>query len=198
MSQISSFITRFTGCWGGRRGCISQPRPLSRHFHTEQGGHCPQMVFLADLVSVRKLTQRIRCLSGMTLQMNTCERTGLDCKPWWFGLKQQTQSVRTLSVPDCGHRRTRMLCLCRMCIVWCLVRMYLTTADTTQKCEYVFVVLQHGHVFIWQVFKYCRPPLRSVCVFVCVCVCVCVCVWVCVCVGAVSYTHLTLPTRRWV
>ena len=27
---------------------------------------------------------------------------------------------------------------------------------------------------------------------VCVCVCVCVCVYVC----AVSYTHLTLPTRR--
>ena len=36
------------------------------------------------------------------------------------------------------------------------------------------------------------------CVSVCVCVCVCVggCVGVCVCVCAVSYTHLTLPTRR--
>ena len=28
------------------------------------------------------------------------------------------------------------------------------------------------------------------------CVCVCVCVYMCVCVCAVSYTHLTLPTRR--
>ena len=35
-----------------------------------------------------------------------------------------------------------------------------------------------------------------VCVWVCVCVCVCVRVCVCVCVCAVSYTHLTLPTRR--
>ena len=50
--------------------------------------------------------------------------------------------------------------------------------------------------------------LCSVCVCVCVCVCACMCVcvcaylWVrvriCVCVCAVSYTHLTLPTRRWV
>ena len=30
----------------------------------------------------------------------------------------------------------------------------------------------------------------------CVCICLCVCVCVCVCVCAVSYTHLTLPTRR--
>ena len=41
-----------------------------------------------------------------------------------------------------------------------------------------------------------------VCVYLCLCVClcvgvpVCVCVCVCVCVRAVSYTHLTLPTRR--
>ena len=35
-----------------------------------------------------------------------------------------------------------------------------------------------------------------VCVFVCVCLCMFVCVCVCVCLCAVSYTHLTLPTRR--
>ena len=36
----------------------------------------------------------------------------------------------------------------------------------------------------------------SLCVCVCACVCVCVCACVCVCVRAVSYTHLTLPTKR--
>ena len=35
-----------------------------------------------------------------------------------------------------------------------------------------------------------------VCLCVSVCVCVCVCLCVCVCVCAVSYTHLTLPTKR--
>ena len=60
----------------------------------------------------------------------------------------------------------------------------------------------------------CRCVVVSVCVWVCVCVCGCVCVCLCVCVYMcvcvcvcvcayarawlipVSYTHLTLPTRR--
>ena len=41
-------------------------------------------------------------------------------------------------------------------------------------------------------------PVTCMCVWVCVFVCVCmyVCLCVCVCVYTVSYTHLTLPTRR--
>ena len=42
----------------------------------------------------------------------------------------------------------------------------------------------------------CNSVCVCVCVCVCKCVCVSVCVCVCVCVCAVSYTHLTLPTRR--
>ena len=149
---------------GGEVGGISQPRPLSGHFHTEHSGQCLQTVYLADFgfnaetYSRRWLQFAFLCC--VTLLINKCGRAGFDCKPQrlfpYFGLKQQTQSVRMLSVQDCGHRRIRMLCWYRMCIVWCLVGMYLTTADTKTTCEYVFIVFQHGHVFIWQVFKCCR------------------------------------------
>ena len=37
-----------------------------------------------------------------------------------------------------------------------------------------------------------KNRIQNMCVSVSVCVCMCVCV--CVCAGAVSYTHLTLPT----
>ena len=40
----------------------------------------------------------------------------------------------------------------------------------------------------------CVYVCMCVCVYVCVCV-VCLCVCVCACVRAVSYTHLTLPTK---
>ncbi len=52
-----------------------------------------------------------------------------------------------------------------------------------------------GDVYKWQVYVgVCRCV--SVCVGVCRCVSVCVGVCRCMSVCAVSYTHLTLPTKR--
>ena len=46
------------------------------------------------------------------------------------------------------------------------------------------------------VMKKCEKTLILTEVCVCVCLCVYMCVCACECVCAVSYTHLTLPTRR--
>ena len=74
----------------------------------------------------------------------------------------------------------------RMCVCRCVC-----------VCECVCVC---GYVCGWMsvcVCDVCVGVDGWVCVWVGGCRCVCrVCVCVCVCVYAVSYTHLTLPTRR--
>ena len=43
---------------------------------------------------------------------------------------------------------------------------------------------------------FCAQARARSCVCMCMCMCLCMRACVCVCVCAVSYTHLTLPTRR--
>ena len=49
---------------------------------------------------------------------------------------------------------------------------------------------------VWVCICVCVCVCVYLCACVCMCMCVYVCVFVCVCVYTVSYTHLTLPTRR--
>ena len=89
-----------------------------------------------------------------------------DC--YWFGSTKEINTRTVINSTYCYFRGEKAISL-----LFLLKSLSLTTVIT---------------------FVYLANKRKRECVCVCVCVSVCVCVCVCVC--AVSYTHLTLPTRR--
>ena len=91
-----------------------------------------------------------------------------------------------------------MVCVC-VCIVCVLVCVCVCLHGGV--CGHGMCVCVWAHVCAWLCVCVvcvcaCAHTCMHACVHVCVCVCVHVSVLACMCVCAVSYTHLTLPTRR--
>ena len=116
---------------------------------------------------------------------------------WWcdvFGFEPSYSVSRFSTLQICGWYTSGKgsvcvcvcVCVCVFVCVYVRVCVCVRVRACVRECDCVRA--------------YVRACVR-VCVFVClsacmrVCVFACVCVCVCVCVCAVSYTHLTLPTR---
>ena len=123
----------------------------------------------------------------------------LGCCEWCVGLhKSRLFGERLLVKPESLYASYNAMLIQRTNF---LDMMYVCMVSEWAMCMYIVcAILRYVYWYHMYVYMHVVCHIHGVCMRPCFTACVCVCVRVCVCGGgacvcAVSYTHLTLPTR---